>query len=53
MYLNGDSVKQDLTETVRWFRKATDQGPAQAQLSLGLVYANGQCVEQGLTETVR
>ena len=29
------------SEAVKWYRKAADQGLAQAQLNLGVMYANG------------
>lgn len=38
-YRDGDGVRQDYTEAVRWFRKAAEQGHANAQHSLGFLYA--------------
>jgi len=39
-------VSQDYAEAVRWFRKAAEQGDAQAQFNLGLMYVNGKGVRQ-------
>ena len=33
-------VTQDSKEAVKWFRQAADQGNADAQCSLGLMYKN-------------
>ena len=46
MYYSGQGVRQDYTEAFRWFRKAADQGYAEAQYNLGLMYANGHGVHQ-------
>src|SRR5215472_11160860 len=35
-------VVQDFHEALTWFRKAADQGYAQAQFTLGLMCANGK-----------
>lgn len=37
-YCNGDGVPKDYTEAMRWFRKAAEQGHAEAQWSLGNLY---------------
>ena len=46
MYAQGQGVSQDYAEAVRWFRKAAEQGDAQAQFNLGLMYVNGKGVRQ-------
>ena len=46
MYGSGQGVEQDFKEAVKWYQKAAEQGFADAQFSLGVVYANGQGVEQ-------
>ncbi len=46
MYYDGRGVPQDDAEAVRWYRKAAEQGLAQAQHNLGVMYANGQGVPQ-------
>jgi len=38
---------------VRWYRKAAEQGHANAQFNLGVGYANGQGVKQDHAEAVR
>jgi TPR repeat protein len=40
-------------DTVRWWRKAAEQGHANAQDNLGLAYANGEGVPQDYTEAAR
>lgn len=46
----GKGVTQDYTEAAKWYRKAADQGFAQAQFNLGLMYANGKGVTRDDTE---
>ena len=46
MYANGQGVAQDYAQAVAWYRKAADQGNADAQLNLGVMYANGRGVAQ-------
>ena len=53
MYRDGQGVSQDDAEAVRWFRLAADQGYADAQYNLGLMYVNGQGVLQDYAEAVR
>jgi hypothetical protein len=45
MYLNGKGVAQDDAEAAQWYRKAAEQGFADAQNMLGWMYQNGQGVE--------
>ncbi len=53
MYANGEGVEQDYMEATKWYRKAAEQGHAQAQTNLGVVYANGEGVEQDYMEAVK
>jgi len=53
MYENGQGVKQDHAEAVRWYRKAAEQGQADAQCNLGDMYAMGQGVKQDHAEAVQ
>jgi TPR repeat protein len=53
MYDNGEGVKQDYAEAVKWYRKAAEQGEASAQFYLGLMYAKGQGVKQDYAEAVK
>ena len=46
MYENGEGVPQDYQIAIAWFRKAADQGYANAQYILGLHYALGKGVLQ-------
>ena len=38
MYYTGNAVIQDHKQAVHWFRKAAEQGHADAQQVLGLMY---------------
>ena len=46
MYDNGEGVPQDDKTAVKWYTLAAEQGNADAQSNLGLMYATGQCVPQ-------
>ena len=46
MYYRGLGVEQDLKEAAKWFQKTANQGNANAQHNLGVMYANGKGVEQ-------
>ncbi len=46
-------LPKDEAEAVRWYRKAAEQGYAQAQFNLGVVYANGRGVAKDEAEAVR
>lgn len=48
MYAEGQGVRQDYVEAVKWFRQAADQGLAQAQYNLGAMYYKGRGVRQDL-----
>ena len=50
LYAEGDGVKQDLTEAVKWYQKAAEQGHDGAQYKLGLSYQNGKGVPQSDTD---
>ena len=50
LYAGGEGVKQNLTEAVKWYRKAAEQGHDGAQYKLGLSYQNGKGVPQSDTE---
>ena len=49
MYANGEGVPEDHAEAVRWFRLAAEQGDAEAQYNLGLMYAKSR---RGVAEPV-
>jgi uncharacterized protein len=46
-------VMPDFAEAAKWYRKAADQGFAEAQNNLGVLYASGQGVPQDYVEAVR
>ena len=46
MYENGQGVKQDDVEAVKWYRKAAEQGNAKAQFNLGVSYYQEEGVRQ-------
>ena len=48
MYANGQGVRQDDAQAVQWYRKAAEQGDAEAQYNLGVMYTQGQGVRQNL-----
>jgi len=50
MYENGRGVPQNYKQAAIWYRKAADQGHADAQSNLGLMYANGHGVPQDYVE---
>ena len=50
MYNNGEGVAQDYKEAEKWYRKAADQGDADAQDSLGWMYMSGEGVTQDFEE---
>ena len=53
MYENGQGVRQDDAEAVKWYRLAAEQGYAPAQSNLGVMYENGQGVRQDDAEAVK
>lgn len=46
-------VEQSYIEALRWFRKAAEQGNAEAQIMLGCCYENGKGVEKDYSETIK
>ena len=49
-YAQGDEVRQDYAEAVRWFEKAANQGHVVAQATLGAYYWAGRGVPEDLTK---
>ena len=45
--------EQNLTEAMRWYRLAADQGHAQAQVHVGNLYTDGEGVTQDHAEALR
>ena len=51
VYDKGESVPEDDAEAVRWYRRAAEQGYAEAQNSLGEIYFNdGEGVPENLVQ---
>jgi TPR repeat protein len=50
MYEQGQGVQQDFKQAVAWYRKAAEQGLADAQYNLGNMYHNGQGVQQDIKQ---
>ena len=50
IYAKGRGVTQDDREAVIWYRKAADQGDADAQYNLGIRYADGKGISQDYIE---
>ena len=46
MYYKGEGVLQDYVEAAKWYRKAAEQGDADAQHNLGVMYHFGEGVEK-------
>jgi TPR repeat protein len=53
MYSEGNGVDQDFKESVKWFRKAAEQGYANAQNRLGYKYDIGEGVPRDDKEAVK
>lgn len=53
MYFKGEGVKADHLEGIDWFRKAADQGHAQAQYVLGTIYYGGKDVAPDRVEAAK
>jgi TPR repeat protein len=52
-YYSGDGIKQDFAKAFALYRKAADQGNANAQNNLGLMYRKGEGVEKDYTEAAK
>lgn len=50
MYRNGEGVTKNYAEAMKWYRKAAEQGHADAQLNLGLMYFDGEGVPKNNVE---
>jgi TPR repeat protein len=51
IYCDGKGVPEDDTEAVKWYRKAAEQGYAEAQYNLGVMYTNGEGVPEDYVES--
>jgi len=53
MYANGKGVPQDYKTAVKWYTLAAEQGVADAQFNLGLMYYEGEVVPQNYKIAVK
>ena len=53
MYANGQGVGQSDATAAKWYRKAAEQGHAQAQFNLGVMYHRGKGVDQSHATAVK
>jgi hypothetical protein len=52
-YLFGEGVPEDFSQSAAWYRKAAEQGNADAQFKLGEMYGNGEGVPQDHAQATR
>ncbi len=52
-YDQGEGVKADKKEAVKWFRLAAEQGYANAQFNMGYSYAKGYGLKKDKVEAVK
>lgn len=46
-------MSQDYVESARWYRKAAEQGDADAQRALGIYYETGKGISKNIGEAVK
>jgi uncharacterized protein len=52
-YFGGPERTNNLVEAIKWFRKAAEQGVAEAQFNLGCAYANGKGVTKDADKALK
>jgi TPR repeat protein len=50
-YANGDGVEKNLVESLKWYRKAAENGQIEAQYRLGFIYEQGRGVPVNYVES--
>ena len=50
MHMEGEGVPPDNAEALKWFTQAAEQGDAEGQTALGMMYALGRGVEPNLVQ---
>ena len=50
-YANGDGVEKNLVESLKWYRKAAENGQVEAQYRLGFIYEQGKGVPVDYVES--
>jgi uncharacterized protein len=53
MHYQGQGLPKNLAEAAKWYRKAADQGLAEAQHNLGAMFAAGAGVLRDPTEAIK
>jgi TPR repeat protein len=53
MHARGTGVREDFTEAVKWYTLTAEQGDAQAQSNLGVMYCQGTGVKQDFTKAAK
>ena len=53
MYRLGHGVTQNFTEAMKWYRKAADQGNANAQAMVGMMYEKARGVPESFTKALK
>ena len=52
MFQDGDGVKQDIQEALKWYTKSAEQGNTQAQMNLGVLYQDGDLGKRNYSKAV-
>jgi TPR repeat protein len=52
MYLRGEGVHKDVEKSVKWFKKAAEQGDLKSQKILGTMYFRGEGVETNVEDAI-
>ena len=53
MYVEGKGIAEDDAEGAKWYRRAAEQGDAEAQFNLGLMYARGEGIAEDDAEAAK
>jgi len=53
MHHKGDGIAQDNKEALKWYRLSAEQGNADAQNNLAVMYRKGEGVTQDYQEAVK
>ncbi len=53
LYYSGEGIEQNYKEAFKWYKKAAEQGDADAQYALGCLYGGGQGVEKNMQEAIK
>lgn len=53
LYANGQGLKQDYRNAVRWYTQAAERGHIEAQISLGMMFSEGQGVDRDIRQAIR